>query len=41
VARRVVARRAELSDAQRVLVAVLVRLGARTETLAAEDTLRP
>jgi glycerophosphoryl diester phosphodiesterase len=41
VARRVLARRAELSDAQRVLVAVLVRLGARTEALEAEDALRP
>jgi glycerophosphoryl diester phosphodiesterase len=41
VARQVVARRAELSDAQRVLVAVLIRLGARTETLEAEDALRP
>ena len=41
VARQVVARRAALSDGQRLLVALLVRLGARTETLAAEDALRP
>jgi glycerophosphoryl diester phosphodiesterase len=41
LARVVVARRAELSDAQRVLVALLIRLGARTEMLAAEDALRP
>jgi len=41
VARVVVRRRAELSDAQRVLVALLIRLGARTEMLAAEDALRP
>jgi glycerophosphoryl diester phosphodiesterase len=41
VARQVVARRAGMSDAQRILVALLVRLGARTETLAAEDQLRP
>jgi len=41
VARQVVARRAELSDAQRVLVALLIRLGVRTEALAAEDALRP
>lgn len=41
IARRVVERRAAMSDAQRVLVALLVRLGARTEALAAEDALRP
>jgi glycerophosphoryl diester phosphodiesterase len=41
VARIVVERRALMSDAQRVLVALLVRLGARTEALAAEDALRP
>jgi glycerophosphoryl diester phosphodiesterase len=41
VARIVVERRAQMSDAQRVLVALLVRLGARTEALAAEDALRP
>jgi glycerophosphoryl diester phosphodiesterase len=41
VARHVVERRAELTDGQRVLVALLVRLGARTEALQAEDALRP
>jgi glycerophosphoryl diester phosphodiesterase len=41
VARQVVARRAGMSDAQRILVALLVRLGARTEVLAREDALRP
>ena len=41
LARRVVERRAGLSDAQRVLVALLIRLGAGTEALAAEDALRP
>jgi glycerophosphoryl diester phosphodiesterase len=41
VAREVVTRRAQMSDAQRVLVALLVRLGARTEALASEDALRP
>ncbi len=41
VARSVVATRAEMSDAERVLVALLVRLGARTDMLAAEDALRP
>jgi glycerophosphoryl diester phosphodiesterase len=41
VARRVVARRAAMSDGQRLLVALLVRLGARTEALVAEDALRP
>jgi glycerophosphoryl diester phosphodiesterase len=41
VARRVIERRAELSDAQQLAVALLVRLGARTEALAAEDALRP
>jgi len=41
LARRVVARRAQMSDAQRLLLALLVRLGARTESLAAEDALRP
>ena len=41
MARRVVARRAAMSDGQRLLVALLVRLGARTESLAAESALRP
>jgi len=41
LAREVVARRAEMSDAQRVLVALLIRLGARTQALESEDALRP
>jgi glycerophosphoryl diester phosphodiesterase len=41
VARVVVARRAAMSDGQRLLVALLVRLGARTEALVAESALRP
>jgi glycerophosphoryl diester phosphodiesterase len=41
LAREVVARRAEMSDAQRVLVALLIRLGARTDTLESEQALRP
>jgi glycerophosphoryl diester phosphodiesterase len=41
LARRVVARRDGMSDAQRLLVALLVRLGASTEALAAENALRP
>jgi glycerophosphoryl diester phosphodiesterase len=41
LARRVVQRRAQMTDAQRVVVALLIRLGARTEALAAEDALRP
>ena len=41
LARRVVARRAAMSDAQRLLVALLVRVGARPEALAAEEALRP
>jgi glycerophosphoryl diester phosphodiesterase len=41
VARRVVERRAQMTDAQRVAVALLIRLGARTEALTAEDALRP
>ena len=41
LARRVVARRAQMSDAQRLLVALLIRAGARTEALEAEDALRP
>jgi glycerophosphoryl diester phosphodiesterase len=41
LARQVVERRDRMSDAQRLLVALLVRLGASTETLAAEDALRP
>jgi len=41
LAREVVTRRARMSDAQRVLVALLVGLGARTEALATEEALRP
>jgi len=41
VARLAIARRAEMSDAERVLVALLVRLGARPEAVAAEGDLRP
>jgi glycerophosphoryl diester phosphodiesterase len=41
IAREVVARRAQMSDAQRVLVALLVRTGARTEALESENALRP
>jgi glycerophosphoryl diester phosphodiesterase len=37
----VVARRAQMSDAERLLVSLLIRLGARTETLASMDALRP
>jgi glycerophosphoryl diester phosphodiesterase len=41
VARRVIERRVAMTDAQRIAVALLIRLGARTEALAAEDALRP
>ena len=41
LAREVVTRRARMSDAQRVLVALMVGLGARTEALATEEALRP
>ena len=41
LAREVVARRAAMSDAQRFLVAVLIRLGARTQALESENALRP
>jgi glycerophosphoryl diester phosphodiesterase len=41
LALQVVARRAQMSDAQRLLLALLIRLGARTEALEAEDALRP
>jgi glycerophosphoryl diester phosphodiesterase len=41
LAREAVARRAAMSDAQRVLVALLIRLGARAEVLGAQDALRP
>lgn len=41
LARRAIARRAEMSEAQRVLVALLVRLGVPTEQIATEVELRP
>lgn len=41
LARRAIARRAEMSDAQRILVALLVRLGVPTESLLSADALRP
>jgi len=41
LARRVVERRAGMTDAQRIAVALLIRLGASTDALAAEDALRP
>jgi glycerophosphoryl diester phosphodiesterase len=41
LAREVVARRAQMSDAQRFAVALLVRAGARTEALESESALRP
>jgi len=41
LARSVVAQRAAMSDGQRLLLALLVRLNARTEALEAEDALRP
>jgi glycerophosphoryl diester phosphodiesterase len=41
LAREVVAQRAAMSDAQRLLAALLVRAGERTEALESEDALRP
>jgi glycerophosphoryl diester phosphodiesterase len=41
LARQVIARRARMSDAERVAVALLIRVGARTEALAAEGALQP
>ena len=41
LARRVVERHGKMSDAQRLLVALLIRAGARTETLASMEALRP
>jgi glycerophosphoryl diester phosphodiesterase len=41
VAREVIRRYSKLSDAERFLVAALIRLGARTDSLAALDALRP
>ncbi len=41
LAREVVAQRARMSDAQRLLVALMVGMGARTEALESEAALRP
>jgi glycerophosphoryl diester phosphodiesterase len=41
LARQAVTRRARMSDAQRVLVALMVGTGARAEALPTEDALRP
>jgi len=41
VARRVIERRAQMSESQRFLAAQLIRFGATPNTLAAEDALRP
>jgi len=41
LALQVVARRAQMSDTQRLLVALMIRLGAQTKALEAEDALRP
>jgi glycerophosphoryl diester phosphodiesterase len=41
LARKVIARWEEMSDAQRLVAALMVRWGARAEDLAAEDALRP
>lgn len=41
VARAVIARRAAMSDGERLLVALLIRAGARTEVLESENALRP
>ncbi len=41
LAREVIARRAGMSDAERIVVALLVRLGARPEAVVPESDLRP
>jgi hypothetical protein len=41
VAREVVERRGRMSDAQRILVALLVAMGAKTESLVAEEAVQP
>jgi len=41
LARRVVERRAQMSEPQRFLAALLIRFGATTDSLAAENALRP
>ena len=40
-ARRVIDLRARMSESQRFLGAILIRMGASTEALAAQDALRP
>jgi glycerophosphoryl diester phosphodiesterase len=41
LARRLIGRRDQMSDAQRLFGAILIRLGASTKELASEDSLRP
>jgi len=41
LAREVIARRAGMSEAERIVVALLVRLGARPEAVVPESDLRP
>jgi len=41
LARTVIATRAQMSESQRFLVALLIRFGASTDALAALDALRP
>ncbi len=41
VARAVVERRGRMSDAQRILVALLIGMGAKTESLVAEEAVQP
>jgi glycerophosphoryl diester phosphodiesterase len=41
LARQVIERRNQMSDAQRLLGSLLIRLGASTKELASEDALRP
>jgi hypothetical protein len=41
VARRVLELRGRMSEPQRFLVALLIRFGASTKSLAAENALRP
>jgi len=41
VARAVIERRAQMSDSQRFLVALMIRMGASTQALEAENALRP
>jgi len=41
LARKVIERRAQMSEPQRFLAAQLIRFGATTDSLAAENALRP